>query len=111
MFSLAFAYGSDLLASGWCFFTAGRAFLDFGIRFGLGCSNKAEIAAIESALWGGFTGSGDVLGVVLGDGFVATGGVDRFRAFGFSKLAANAVNDGDLPLTLARSGLEDVVFL
>lgn len=35
---------------------------DFGIRVGLGCSNKAEIAVIDSALWDGSTGSGEDLG-------------------------------------------------
>lgn len=50
-------------------------FTDFGIRVGLGCSNIAEVAVIESALWGGFfTGS-------------ATGGVVIFWAFGFSHVS------------------------
>lgn len=81
--------------------------IDFGIRACLGRSNDADIAAIEAALWGGFTGSGED---DFENGFLATGGgVDRFRALEFSKLAANALNAGDLPLTLTRSGLKDVL--
>jgi hypothetical protein len=80
--------------------------IDFGIRVCLGRSKDADIAAIEAALWGGFTGSGED----FENDFLATGGgVDRFRAFEFSKLAANALNAGDLPLTLTRSGLKDVL--
>lgn len=82
--------------------------IDFGIRVCLGRSNEADIAAIEAALCGGFIGSGED----LENDFLATGGgVDRFRAFEFSKVAANALNAGDLPLTLTRSGLKDVLLL
>ena len=81
--------------------------IDFGIRVCLGRSKEADIAAIEAALWGGFTGSGEE---DFENDFLATGGgVDRFRAFEFSKVAANALNAGDLPLTLTRSGLKDVL--
>ena len=37
--------------------------------------------------------------------------MDRFRGLGFSKFAARALNAGDLPLTRARSGLNDVTLL
>jgi len=61
---------------------------------------------IEAVLGGGFEESGDT---DFGSCFLTTGGVDRFRAFGFSKLAANALKAGDLPLTLTRSGLNDIL--
>lgn len=42
--------------------------------------------------------------------FLATGGgVERFLALGFSKLAARALNAGDLPLTRTLSGLKDML--
>ena len=37
------------------------------------------------------------------------GGVERFLALGFSKLAANALKAGDLPLTRTLSGLKDML--
>jgi hypothetical protein len=37
------------------------------------------------------------------------GGVERFLTFEFSKLAANALKAGDLPLTRTRSGLTDIL--
>lgn len=37
------------------------------------------------------------------------GGVERFLAFGFSKVAASALKAGDLPLTRTRSGLTDML--
>jgi len=81
--------------------------IDFGIRVALGRSKEAEIAVIEAVLGGGFEESGDT---DFGSCFLTTGGgVDRFRAFGFSKLAANALKAGDLPLTLTRSGLNDIL--
>lgn len=80
--------------------------IDFGIRVALGRSKEAEIAAIE-AVFGGGLESGET---GFGGCFLTTGGgVDRFRAFGFSKLAANALKAGDLPLTLTRSGLNDML--
>ena len=83
--------------------------IDFGIRVGLGRSRskEAEIAAIEAALGGVFEGSGEAdLGACF---LTAGGGVDRFRALGLSKLAASALKAGDLPLTLTRSGLNDIL--
>jgi hypothetical protein len=35
--------------------------------------------------------------------------VERFLLLELSKLAANAVNAGDLPLTRTRSGLKDML--
>lgn len=37
------------------------------------------------------------------------GGVERFLALAFSKVAASAVKAGDLPLTRTRSGLKDML--
>jgi hypothetical protein len=37
------------------------------------------------------------------------GGVERFLTFEFSKVAANALKAGDLPLTRTRSGLTDML--
>jgi hypothetical protein len=96
-----------LFASIWGLLASGLALIDFGIRVALGRSKEAEIAAIEAVLGGGFEESEDT---GFGTCFLTTGGgVDRFRAFGFSKLAANALKAGDLPLTLIRSGLNDML--
>lgn len=81
--------------------------IDFGIIISLGRSKEAERTAIAPDFGATFEGS-SITG--FGEGFLtAGGGVDRFLAFGFSKLAASALKAGDLPLTRTRSGLKDML--
>lgn len=70
--------------------------------------SKLEVSAAIAA---DFEASFAESGVTdFGYNFLAIGGgVERFLAFGFSKVAASALKAGDLPLTRTRSGLKDML--
>lgn len=84
--------------------------MDRGIIASLGgpdFSKPALSAAIAEAFEASFAESGVT---DFGYNFLTTGGgVERFLALGFSKVAARALNAGDLPLTRTRSGLKDML--
>ena len=72
-----------------------------------GCS-KLELSAAMAADFGAVFAESGVID--FGYSFLTTGGgVERFLALGFSKLAASALKAGDLPLTRTRSGLTDML--
>lgn len=75
-------------------------------RAGGGCSKlELKVAMAEDFAFFSESGVPD-----LGYTFLTSGGgVDRFLALGFSKLAARALNAGDLPLTRTLSGLKDML--
>lgn len=78
-------------------------------RAGAGCSKPALIKAMAADLEVSFAGSRIP---DFGKSFVTIeGGVDIFLAFVFSKLAARALNAGDLPLSRTLSGLNDDTLL
>lgn len=81
--------------------------IDFGMITTFGCSKEALSAAIADDLGATLIESGLIdFGII----FLTTGGgVERFLALGFSKLAARALKAGDLPLTRTRSGLNDIL--
>lgn len=69
--------------------------------------SAALSAAIEEDLGPSFDISGaTALEITF---LINGGGVERFLAPGLSKLAANAVKAGDLPLTRSRSGLNETL--
>lgn len=67
--------------------------------------------AVSDAIADDFEANFDESGVTdLGYNFLTIGGgVERFLALAFSKVAANALKAGDLPLTRTRSGLKDML--
>lgn len=76
-------------------------------RVGGDLSKVEPIDAIAEDLEASFAESGVT---DFGKIFLTTGGgVERFLALGFSKLAASALKAGDLPLTRTRSGLKDML--
>lgn len=72
-----------------------------------GCS-KVELIEAMAVDFGPSIAESGVLD--FGYSFLATGGgVERFLALAFSKVAASALKAGDLPLTRTRSGLTDML--
>lgn len=80
----------------------------FGIIVWVGRSKEVERAAIAVDFGATSREESDVADLRFSL-LTTGGGVDRFRALGFSKLAANALKAGDLPRTRTRSGLKEVL--
>lgn len=70
--------------------------------------SNVEVSAAMAADFGASIAESGVTD--FGYSFLTTGGgVERFLALGFSKVAASALKAGDLPLTRTRSGLTDML--